>query len=43
MLYLKHHVYKTLELKRIYRIFEFGFDSEFVRRLIEIRNIEIPG
>ena len=33
----------VLELKRIYRIFEFGFDSKFVRKEIEIRNIEIPG
>ena len=31
-----------LGLKRIYRIFVFEFDSEFVRKYIEIQNIEIP-
>ena len=31
-----------LGLKRIYQIFVFEFDSGFVRKYIEIRNIKIP-
>ena len=32
----------VLGLKRIYRIFVFEFDLEFVRKYIEIRNTKIP-
>ena len=40
--YIRAGSYLKVELKRIYWIFEFGFDSKFVRKYIEIRNIKIP-